>query len=144
MPSDIKSLFELELDTIKKKHRLGAGGLRTSAALTRRLDRFIASVYRSLESPDKEFVAVAALGGYGRQELCFGSDTDVMFLVAGEKEKSRATDATKEFVRMLFDAGLSVGHSFRTIGECLDNKETDNEIWNSLLESRFVCGGKRV
>jgi len=144
MPSDFKSRFEQELETIKRQHRLGASGLRTAAALTRRLDRFIGSTYRRLTSPHKDLIAVVALGGYGRQELCFGSDTDVMFLVAGEKEKMRSTDATKEFVRMLFDAGLTVGHSFRTIGECLDNKETDDEIWNSLLESRFVCGGKRV
>ncbi|HLF19351.1 MAG TPA: hypothetical protein VI704_01045, partial [Bacteroidota bacterium] len=141
---DVKSVFERELESITKLHRSGKSGVRVSIDLARRLDRLITSIYGSVAAPQKRTLAVVALGGYGRNELCFASDTDVMFLVSTGKEKAEAVEVTKDLIHRLFDNGLSVGHSFRSVSECLEFQNSDIEIWTSLLESRFICGNRRT
>ena len=143
-PPPTKQELTLQLQSIVKLHRRGAGGLRIALALTKRLDSLIESVYRSLQNPNKKFVAVIALGGYGRKELCFSSDVDIMFLIRDESKKPVAAQAAGDLLHHLLDFGLDIGHSFRTIQECLNAPQTDFETWNSLLESRFICGSRPV
>lgn len=139
-----KQHLVLQLESIVKLHRDGAGGLRVALALTKRLDLLIESVYRSLKSPGKDLIAAVALGGYGRKELSFSSDVDIMFLIRDESEKPDASPIVGDLLHSLLDFGLDVGHSFRTIQECLDSAESDFEVWHSVLESRFICGNKRA
>ncbi len=141
---DLKVVFDRELSTITALHRSGKSGVRVALALTKRLDRLITSIFNDIAFPGKQNLVIVALGGYGRREMCFSSDTDVMFLVRDEDQKAPAVEAIKELLHRLFDNGLSVGHSFRSIRECLGFQKTDIEIWTSLLESRFICGNKRT
>jgi UTP:GlnB (protein PII) uridylyltransferase len=84
VPAPSKELLAAEYQTIVMLHRQGAGGLRIAFALTKRLDGLISSVFRSLRNPQKKLIAVVALGGYGRKELSFSSDADIMFLIREE------------------------------------------------------------
>jgi [protein-PII] uridylyltransferase len=136
--------FAHQLESIIRLHRRGTGGVRVALALTERLDSLIQSIYTSLHHSDKKLLAVVALGGYGRRELCFSSDTDVMFLIRNETEKPEASPVAEEILHRLLDYGLTVGHSFRTIDECLELASTDIETWNSLLESRLICGNRKT
>jgi len=137
-----KESFVRQFQSIVELHRGGAGGLRVALALTNRLDALIESVYRSLKSPNKDLIAAVALGGYGRKELCFSSDVDIMFLIRDESEKPDSSPIVGDLLHDLLDFGLDIGHSFRTIQECLDSAESDFEVWHSVLESRFICGNK--
>ena len=139
-----KEAFVQQFHSIVGLHRGGAGGLRVALALTNRLDLLIASIFRSLKSPKRNLIAAVALGGYGRKELCFSSDVDIMFLITDESEKADASPIVGDLLHTLLDFGLDVGHSFRTIQECLDTAESDFEVWHSVLESRFICGNKRA
>ena len=139
-----KEIFLHQFQSIVGLHRDGAGGLRIALALTNRLDLLIESVYRSLGNPRKDIIAAVALGGYGRKELCFSSDVDIMFLIRDESEKPEASPIVGDLLHDLLDFGLDIGHSFRTIQECLDSAESDFEVWHSVLESRFICGNKRA
>ena len=133
-----------QLESAIKVHRRGAGGLRIALALTRRVDALIESVYRSLANPRKSTITAVALGGYGRKELCFSSDVDIMFLIREESQKPDASPIVGDFLHDLLDYGLDIGHSFRTIQECLDSAEADFEVWHSVLEARYICGNKQV
>ncbi|MBI3578294.1 MAG: [protein-PII] uridylyltransferase [Ignavibacteriales bacterium] len=139
-----KEQFAQQLQAITHLHSKGTGGLHVALALTRRLDTLIRSVYESVELPSKQLVCVVALGGYGRKELCFGSDTDIMFLIQSEDQKAEATATIQILLHRLLDYGLDVGHSFRTVQECLEFSISDFESWNSLLESRYICGNKKI
>lgn len=132
--------FDRERERILHLHRKGAGGVRVGLALTARLDRLIRKLYRELDHSSKHLLSVVALGGYGRKELCFSSDTDIMFLIECEDAKSGASGAVQQLLHRLLDYGLDVGHSFRTIDESLEFSTTDFESWNSILESRIICG----
>ncbi len=144
VPIPTKQELARQLQSIIRLHRSGAGGLKTALALTKRLDALIESLFRSLKNPRKKLIAVVALGGYGRKELCFSSDVDIMFLIKDEAHKPDTATVAGELLHGLLDFGLDVGHSFRTIQECLDSSGSDFEVWHSLLEGRFICGSRPV
>lgn len=83
--------------------------------------------------------AFVALGGYGRRELCLHSDIDILLLF-----KKRVPTEAKGFMQdMLFplwDLGFDLGHSTRTIKDCLDIAKKDLEAMTSLLDARFIGG----
>ncbi len=139
---DTKAGFQLQLEDIVRHHGEGAGGIRTALALTQRLDTLVARVYSELQNDGAPLLSIVALGGYGRRELCFFSDVDVMFLVKNSEDMQIATPATEQFLHSLLDIGLDVGHSFRTIDECIEFSEGELETWLSLLESRSICGNR--
>ena len=139
----LKKNYEKRTQDILLLHRTGAGGIQVALALTQRLDALLQTIYRHLEN-DSKYLTVVALGGYGRKELCFSSDTDVMFLVAEERLRDYTTPIVQEFLHRLLDMGLDVGHSFRTIHECIALPEEDIESWMSLIEARYVCGDQET
>jgi [protein-PII] uridylyltransferase len=139
----IKKNYEYETKNIVRLHRAGAGGIRVALALTQRLDTLLQTIYQHLENNSRH-LTVVALGGYGRKELCFSSDTDVMFLIAEERFRYYSTPTVQEFLHRLLDIGLDVGHSFRTTHECVALVREDIESWMSLIEARYVCGDQET
>jgi [protein-PII] uridylyltransferase len=142
-----KPRLQHSLNAIATKHRNGASGTAIALALTRRLDELITSVYTEATHKGKNRIALVALGGYGRRELNFASDTDIMFLVRTQREKKVAAGAVKEILHTLLDCGLEIGHSFRTIDECLEMAPPEAEgfdAWLSMLDARFLCGNRTV
>jgi len=80
--------------------------------------------------------ALVAVGGYGRGELHPYSDVDIAILVTD----TRAFDPEIErFLTALWDLGLEIGHSVRTVAETLE-QAADVTVMTNLLEHRLVCG----
>lgn len=139
----LKELVSTRRKAIASAHAAGAGGLATCAALTEMMDDAICQAYRSVVS-EQAPLAVLALGGYGRAELCPKSDVDVMILAGDGSGKDAAEALAKEFLHLLWDAGVNIGHSVRTIPEALAQHGKSIESWTSMLESRLVCGNARL
>jgi len=139
----LKKKYEKSTQDILQLHRAGAGGIRVALALTQRLDTLLQTIYQYLEN-NSGHLTVVALGGYGRKELCFSSDTDVMFLIAEERFRDFTTPVVQEFLHQLLDIGLDVGHSYRTMYECITLPGEDIESWMSLIEARYVCGDQET
>ncbi len=103
----------------------------------RLIDRTLASLWNGAGMP--RGAALVAVGGYGRRELFPFSDIDILVLIEhdpGAKEKERL----EALVGLFWDVGLEVGHSVRTIGDCVEASSTDITVQTSLLEARRVCG----
>ena len=83
--------------------------------------------------------ALAAVGGYGRGELHPYSDVDVLLLLP-DKLSDGAEDALSAFVTALWDIGLEVGHSARTVAQCGDEAAADLTVATSLIEARLLAG----
>jgi len=83
--------------------------------------------------------ALVAVGGYGRGELHPASDVDVMILLP-ESISTRCEEALSGFITCLWDVGLEIGHSVRTLAECEDEASTDLTIVTTLMESRLLVG----
>jgi len=84
-------------------------------------------------------LALVALGGYGRRELAPASDLDVMVL-SRERFRGETRERVAELFRALWDLGLDVGHSARTLAECALALGRDADSATALLEGRFLAG----
>ncbi len=140
---NIYKKFSDERSHAMQLHHRSVQGTRVALALTHRHDNLLQALFKQLPHDTTNFTVVA-IGGYGRKELCFSSDTDIMLLVPGEEDRPAAEPIVQEYLHSLLDAGLDVGHSFRTIDECSQFIDTDLESWMSLLEARYLCGNKTI
>jgi [protein-PII] uridylyltransferase len=84
-------------------------------------------------------VTLVAVGGYGRGELHPGSDVDVMLLLPDELPDG-AEDALSGFVTSLWDIGLEIGHSTRTVAQCEEEAAADLSVVTTLMEARRLAG----
>ena len=86
-------------------------------------------------------LTLAAVGGFGREQLFPHSDIDVLVLLPTDLP---APDTVREqveaFIRSCWDAGLEIGSSVRSVEECLSEAANDVTVQTSLLEARRVCG----
>ncbi len=80
-----------------------------------------------------------AVGGYGRSELHLQSDIDLMVLL-DKKFDDSDKEKLSAFLTFLWDSGLDVGHSARTIKEAVSEARKDITIISSILEARALCG----
>ncbi|PJG86488.1 bifunctional uridylyltransferase/uridylyl-removing protein GlnD [Conservatibacter flavescens] len=88
-------------------------------------------------------LALIAVGGYGRKELFPLSDLD--FLILSSTELNPQTEQKiAEFVQFLWDCHFDLGHSVRTLSQCLDEGKQDITIATNLLESRCLCGNEML
>ncbi|MDB5812612.1 MAG: bifunctional uridylyltransferase/uridylyl-removing protein [Betaproteobacteria bacterium] len=87
--------------------------------------------------------ALVAVGGYGRGELFPYSDIDLLILLPRAADEG-LTQKLEQFVSLLWDIGLDVGHSVRTVAECVDLAAQDVTIQTSLLEARLVIGERKL
>ena len=88
-------------------------------------------------------LALAAVGGYGRGELYPFSDIDLLILVTHPPDESTAAQLS-ELLRNLWDIGLKVGSSVRTLDECETLAREDLTIFTSLLEARCIAGSTEL
>jgi [protein-PII] uridylyltransferase len=88
-------------------------------------------------------MSVVAVGGYGRGELSPHSDIDLLFLLPS-KRSARAEQVVQYLLYLLWDIGLKVGHSTRTVDECLKQAKGDMTIRTALLEARWVWGDQAL
>ncbi|MDD2884293.1 MAG: [protein-PII] uridylyltransferase [Dechloromonas sp.] len=88
-------------------------------------------------------MTLAAVGGYGRGELYPYSDIDLLILLP--RAPSAATQRKlEELVSHFWDIGLEIGHSVRTIQECLDEAANDITVQTALVEARHLAGCDRL
>ncbi len=89
--------------------------------------------------PPKLEVALLAVGGYGRGELHPCSDVDLMLLVRSERyDKLRSF--TEAMLSFLWDIGLEVGHSVRSVKDCVREAKNDVGVATNIMESRLLAG----
>lgn len=96
-----------------------------------------------LKMPAEASCALIAVGGYGRGELHPGSDIDIQILL-NDREIECIFDPIEQFIMFLWDIGLEVGHSVRTVDDCVEQAEQDVTVITNLLESRLLAGPEEM
>lgn len=133
-----RALLAEEDRIIKETHFAGAGGGEIVERRTALIDRVLRGLYHRF-SRDPAMPALIAVGGYGRGELNPHSDIDILLLARTDADRERASP----LLYALWDAGMDIGYSVRTISECVDLGREDIKIRTSLMESRFLAGDAR-
>ncbi|MEP7300939.1 MAG: [protein-PII] uridylyltransferase [Caldimonas sp.] len=153
------ALRALGLAEIRARYRDGKAALLARFAAARPTARAALSLVRSLAGqvdttlldlwrhagmPDG--AALVAVGGYGRGELFPHSDVDVLVLmpVDGTAGLDGMRGATERFITDCWDAGLEIGSSVRTVGECVALALADVTVQTALLEARFLDGDRKA
>lgn len=88
-------------------------------------------------------ISLIAVGGYGRKEFYPKSDTDLLILINDQKKDQHKKNIS-HFLAYLWDIGIEVSHSTRTIKECITEGSRDISIATTLLESRYISGSKKM
>ena len=137
-PLDLfKACINAGSDELAQRYRAGE----PVETLVRDHARFIDEVLRrawALHMPEQADAALIAVGGYGRAELHPKSDVDVLILTGDEP--ASLIDHIEQFVMLLWDMGLEIGHSARSLTQCIDEAKKDMTVMTNLIESRWICG----
>lgn len=88
-------------------------------------------------------ISIIAVGGYGRGELHPHSDVDLMILLPTDHAKEYDS-AIEQFLMLLWDIKLEIGHSVRTIDECIDEASKDITVITNITESRLLTGSTQL
>ncbi|HVY07623.1 MAG TPA: [protein-PII] uridylyltransferase [Burkholderiales bacterium] len=103
------------------------------------VDSALKSIWNETGQSDK--LALVAVGGYGRGKLYPYSDVDVLVLLPdGADDADRA--GVETLIGLLWDIGLEIGHSVRTLAECREEARRDITVQTTLLESRLLAGSR--
>lgn len=114
-------------------------------------DAIIAAVHfhvtRNVYPPDDarhlDDLAIVAVGGYGRGTLAPGSDIDLLFLCS-HHQTNWVEKVVEAMLYLLWDLRLKVGHSTRSVDECLRQARADMTVRTTLLEARLILGPKSL
>jgi len=113
---------------------------RLLSAHSRLVDLYLLRAWEQLAMPPH--IALVAVGGYGRGELYPKSDIDLLILLDSEPD-GILQQKLQQLIGMLWDIGLEVGHSIRTIAQCL-KESADITVQTNLLEARLLIGDARL
>ncbi|MBK7645903.1 MAG: [protein-PII] uridylyltransferase [Betaproteobacteria bacterium] len=107
----------------------------------RQVDATLKKLWVSFDFPAS--ITLAAVGGYGRGELYPGSDIDLLILLS-QDANSVVQEKLERLIGSFWDIGLEIGHSVRTIQDCLDEAAGDITVQTSLLEARLLTGNSKL
>jgi len=153
-----KTFLKVESHRLKMLHRAGGGGREIARARAAVLDclhrHILEAVARGFQAttPLPRF-ALVAIGGYGRGELNPHSDIDIMLLHTGDTLMAargvlhpflKAVTEPGGLLYTLYDIGLKVGHSVRTLDDCVRVANEDMQSKTSLIEARLITGDETL
>tara|TARA_R110002110_G_scaffold415765_3_gene655294 strand:+ start:59651 stop:62329 length:2679 start_codon:yes stop_codon:yes gene_type:complete len=101
------------------------------------VDQLLAALWNQQDWQQAE-LALVAVGGYGRGELHPHSDIDIMILLGADSHEHKPRLET--FLTLLWDIGLNIGHSVRTVKQCTEQAAADITVLTNLMEARLIRG----
>jgi [protein-PII] uridylyltransferase len=150
-----KAFLKDTMAALKQRHDQGASGLEVDLGRSDIIDALVRALFEGAiqmragtRSPLPAAVSIIALGGYGRRELAPWSDIDIMFLYPA-KTKPAVVEAmqahlTEVVLYPLWDCGLKVGHSTRTVDEVFVQAKREIHVMTSILEARYLVGSEAL
>jgi len=144
-PAGLAQRYKAELAAGQAALRIAYEAHADAARLLRGRSQLVDGVLRTLwqEARLPLGLALVAAGGYGRRELYPASDVDLLFLVPDDV--ARETERQLErLIGLLWDIGLDIGHSVRTVEQCTEEARRDITVQTNLLEARLLCGSRSL
>ena len=158
-PAEILNLYKqfikLEEHRLRMHHRTEASGHEIAQGRAQLMDVVLTHIFKAAdgnfrkENGDQTVpLTLAAIGGFGRGELSPFSDIDIMFLHnqpgRGTKAHPYVQSVVEQVLYMLWDIGLKVGHSTRSLDEAMDQANRDMQSKTALIESRLITGNREI
>ncbi|NNM57840.1 [protein-PII] uridylyltransferase [Acidocella sp.] len=142
-----RQLGRIQTYVQQRFERDGLNGLTAARLHAGLMDELVNSLFAytlaMLPLAERDRLAMAATGGYGRATLAPFSDIDLLFLTGG-KASDKVDRAVEFILYFLWDLGLKVGHATRSISDCLEEARKDVTIRTSLLDARCLTGDRAL
>ena len=106
-------------------------------------DHATGHLYPAPNRSSAERICIMAVGGYGRAEMCPHSDVDIAFLTP-QRGTAWCEQVIEAMLYLLWDLGLKIGHSTRTLSDMVKMAKDDLTIRTALLEGRYVWGDEAL
>jgi [protein-PII] uridylyltransferase len=126
-------------ERLRAAYEAAPDGARYLREHRRLVDDVLRELWREAALPRS--IALVAVGGYGRGELYPHSDVDILVLLP-ESLAPGEEQAIERFIGTLWDAGLELGHSVRTLAQCREEAAKDITVQTALLEARPLAGSR--
>ncbi|PKM23714.1 MAG: [protein-PII] uridylyltransferase [Gammaproteobacteria bacterium HGW-Gammaproteobacteria-13] len=107
------------------------------------VDQILREAWDRLSWSEDADIALLAVGGYGRGELHPFSDIDLLILLDNADHET-FREPIERFLTLLWDIGLEVGQSVRSVDECAEEARADLTVITNLMESRTIAGPERL
>ena len=140
-PLQLKQRLKAERQLVIAEFRENGKPEKLLRGLRHSVDGVLADAWHAAGLPAD--AALVGVGGYGRGELFPNSDVDLLILL-GNPPDAIAQAKLENFVQLLWDLGLEIGHAIRTVDECMSESAADITVQTSLLEARLVSGSQTV
>ncbi len=135
--NDIRESLVAASETLRTRFLAGESVVDLVHARADLIDDVLTGLWR--EHIEPLGAALVAVGGYGRGELHPSSDVDIMLLVP-DTLPDGSDDGLSAFVTALWDIGLEVGHSVRSVAQCHEEAAADLTVATTLMEARLLAG----
>jgi len=150
----LKKFLKIETQRLSLRHRFGVSGEQIVQARSLIVDLLIERIARAAveekfgadpgDVAESGQFAIVALGGYGRRELAPHSDIDIMFLHQNRRDAAFAAKLSEAILYLLWDIGFNVGHSVRSLGDCVSMAREDIVSRNSMIDARLLWGDAKL
>lgn len=103
------------------------------------IDGVLQAIWQQFCGNHQQAIALLAVGGYGRGELHPASDVDILILLK-EEDDAPFQEALQQLVTFLWDIGLDIGSSVRSLTDCTREAAKDITVATNLMEARHLAG----
>ncbi|WP_312814656.1 [protein-PII] uridylyltransferase [Brevundimonas sp.] len=144
----LRDVYEAGRERARRRLESGGDGAEVARLYAEAADDLLISLWRFATEvlyPDmRDRLSLLAVGGYGRGVLAPYSDLDLLILRPTPQVSERAAKVSEFIHYVLWDMGLKLGSSFRSLRETLDLAQSDMTVRTTLLEARLVAGDARL
>ncbi|OFZ96654.1 MAG: [protein-PII] uridylyltransferase [Betaproteobacteria bacterium RIFCSPLOWO2_02_FULL_62_17] len=137
----LRGTLKADRAMLRARFEKGLGSTALLHAHRKLVDAVLTSAWKALGFPRE--LALLAVGGYGQGNLFPHSDVDMLVLMPADPDE-RLASRIEGFIGRLWDLGLEVGHSVRTVAQCLDEASRDVTVRTALLEARPLAGRRAL
>lgn len=137
----VKSELQSGRKALRERIGHGADPITLLDSHRRLVDSALRRVWQNQSLPPS--LALLAVGGYGRGDLFPHSDVDVLVLLPSVPDEQIA-EMLEELIGRLWDLGMELGHSVRTVSQCVLEAARDVTVRTALLEARLVIGSRSL
>jgi [protein-PII] uridylyltransferase len=138
-PVASRKALELASENIRDRFLAGESVVDLVVLRAQVIDELLIHLWRTNANYSAGVASLVAVGGYGRGELHPCSDIDVMLLLPEDLPESCEPELS-DFVTALWDVGLEIGHSVRTVAQCFEEASQDLTVATTLIEARLLDG----
>ncbi|MFZ0315109.1 MAG: [protein-PII] uridylyltransferase [Candidatus Korobacteraceae bacterium] len=136
----LRNNYRQESQRIQRDFEAVGSGLASLSSRTRLVDSLTLTLWEQCFSQLNKGCVLAALGGFGRSELFPYSDIDLLFLTENDACGELIESAVSSLCQTMWDCGLRVSPTVRTLADCGRFDQNNLEFTLSLLDCRFLCG----